>query len=233
MCVTLLNWELAPDHVLLLSDTLVLSSDDKRPRSFMTKIFTAPHIGALITGTGISELVTRFYLHVVSGMVVDDVVHLSEFAPESLRTIWEKLADQMPEGATATIYTFGLSEDGFAGFAYRSTSDFEAEELQYSMAAKPAPDMAKLAAVDSFEDFLTLARGQQEDDRARPRMDRVGIGGDLWMYLMTKSEGGAISLKVDRVERLAHFDADHKTMLARLPQNEGHPYSMAILQLDP
>ena len=231
--MTLLNWEMTPEYVLLLSDTLSLSAEDKHPQSFMTKIFTAPHIGALITGTGIGEIITRFYLHVVSGMIVDDVVHLSEFAPESLRMIWEEVSDRMPDGATATIYTYGLTEEGFVGFAYRSTADFEAEELQHGLAAKPAPELSRLAEVDGFDGFVTLAREQQANDRALPRVDRVGIGGDLWMYLMTKGEGGGLSLRVDRVERLNHYDADHNVMLARLPENEDHPDTMAILQLDP
>ena len=231
--MTLLNWFMDPDQVLLLSDTLSLQASDKRPKSFMTKVFTTPHIGALITGTGSIEVVTRFYLHVISGMIVEDVVQLSNFAPESLRAIWQDVADQMPAGATTTVYTFGLTDEGFVGFAYRSTSNFEAEEIQHGTAAKPAPEIAKLGAIYSLQDFVALAREQQADDRALPRLDRVGIGGDLWMYRMTKSESGMFSLKVEHLEQLAHYDDDHSVMLARLPQNEGHPDSTAILQLDP
>ena len=79
--MTLLNWEMTPHHVVILSDTLCLSGEDKRPRSFMTKVYPAPHMGAVITGTGISKVVTDFYVRAVAEMIVNDVVHLSEFAP--------------------------------------------------------------------------------------------------------------------------------------------------------
>jgi hypothetical protein len=233
--MTLLNWELTPNHVVILSDTLCISGDDKRPRSFMTKVYPAPHISAVITGTGISKVVTEFYVRVTTEMIVSDVVHLNEFAPDSLRAIWAELAGQIPGGATATIYTFGLSpEDGaFTGFAYRSTSNFDAEQMQHGMGVKPAPASGTFPEINGLADFVKLAYAQQAEDRALPRMQRVGIGGELWMYTMLKDDAGALDLRTQSLGAMLNYDEDLEVMLARLPENEGHPLSIIALARDP
>lgn len=233
--MTLLNWQMFPEHVAILSDTLSLSGDEKRPRTFMTKVYPVPHLGGVITGTGIGQLVTSFYMQVVAEMIVDDTEHLVEFAPEVLRSMWAEFGDKLPDGATTTIYTFGLSKESgeFIGFAYRSTNDFEAEELQHGTAAKPAPSMEELQAVEDLAGLGKLALKQQADDRALPRRKRVGIGGEMWLYLLTKSESGAVSFQIQHVTDFPHFAEDHDVMLAQLPQNKDHPLSTLVLARDP
>ncbi len=233
--MTLLNWELTPEDVVILSDTLALSGDQKRPRGFMTKVFPALHLNALITGTGLIDVVTQFYLRVVRSTIADDVVHLAEYAPKVLQGIWAELADQLPPDATTTIYVFGIAKDTgeFVGHAYRSTNYFEAEAMIHARAAKPAPSMAQLEAVENLADFVKLALHQQADDRVLPRMSRVGIGGDLWAYFLGKDEEGAMTMSIHRVLRMPHYEQDHELMLATLPENEGHPRSLAALALDP
>lgn len=233
--MTVLNWEFKPDQVALLSDTLSLDGEDRRARGFTTKIYPAPHIGAVIAGTGVAPIVTRFYMSVVGDVFVNDVVHLSEFAPAMLRESWHEIASKLWNGATVTIYTFGLSEaDGeFAGYAYRSANDFAAEPLPYGLAMKPGTFPEDLQAVSSMSDFVKLTRKQQAHDRATPRMERVGIGGDLWMYLLRKSADGTLSLQVDRIERMRHYDQDREMSLAKLSQNSNHPMRAAVLARDP
>ena len=231
--MTLLNWEMTPDHVSILSDTLSVNGHDKRARSFMTKIYPVPHLGGVITGTGVGRIVTSFYTTVIGDLIVDDVSQLAEFAPDILRDLWSELCDDAPEGVTATIYTFGLSDVGFVGFAFRSTNDFVAEPLQHGLAAKPAPDMAKLANINGLEEFVGLAHDQQDADRALPRLDRVGIGGELWFYFLTRGESGGLSLRIDRIGRLAHFDDDRDIILAQLPANLGCAQSILALAKDP
>jgi len=222
---------MTPEHVVILSDTLSIAGDTKLPRSLMTKIYAAPHIGAVITGTGIGHFVTQFFLSVNERMVVTDVDHLSEFAPDTLRGMWSAVADQLPGEATTTIYTFGISaaENQFAGFAYRSTNNFEAEPLQHGTAAKPAPTMEQLAAVGSLSDFAALAFLQQATDRSLPRRQRVGIGGELWLYILGKAEDGSLTININRATRMPHYDDDFELLLASLPENAGHPRSVAAL----
>ena len=233
--MTVLNWEMTAEHVIIFTDTLCLDGEDRRARGFTTKVFPAPHIGMVIAGTGIAPIVTRFYMTVVGDLVVNDVVHLSEFAPAILRRSWEDMKSELWEGATVTIYTFGLSEDDgeFAGYAYRSTANFEAQPIGHGRAMKPVTSIEDLEAVDSLPAFVALARKQQAQDRASPRNERVGIGGDLWIYLLKKSEGGALSLQIERMERMEHYDQDREMSLAKLPQNADHLRSRVIMERDP
>jgi len=233
--MTLLNWEMTAEQVILFTDTLSLDGQDHRARSFTTKVFPAPHIGAVIAGTGVGQIVTRFYLNVVGGLVVNDVVHLSEFAPAMLKQDWEQTRSQLPDGATTTVYTFGLSaKDGeFTGYAYRSTADFSPERLQHGMAMKPPTTVEDLQAIASLAGFVAISKKQQAQDREPSRGKRVGIGGELWLYLLRKSESSALSLQIERIERMLHYDQDREIMLAKLPQNAGHLLSLVALASDP
>lgn len=230
--MTLLNWEMTPDYVLLLSDTLTLDGADFRARGFTTKILPAPHIGAVITGTGIAPVVNRFYFQVLENLFVDDVEHLTEFAPDILRELWKEMESQLWDGASVTIYTFGLAEESgqFAGYAYRSTADFEPHRLQHGLALKPAIVLEGLPAIDSLAAFVEVAKKQQIADRDKPRLQRVGIGGELWLYLLKKAPIGSLSLQVDRLERLPYYEQDRDMSLAKL--NPTHPGSHVILARD-
>lgn len=234
--MTILNWELKPEHVLLLTDTLSLDPADRRALTFTTKIFPAPHIGAVIAGTGIGPVITQFYLRAI-GMVVRDVSHLAEFAQDTLQEIWKEgdALGMLPEGTTTTIYTFGLSEEEgeFKAYAYRSTAQFQPEQLPHGLVMKPQTTMQDLEAVDSLEAFVALTRKQQTQDRESPREKRIGIGGDLWMYLLEKSQAGALAMRIERLERMQHYDLDREVILAKLPQNANHPRTRSILARDP
>lgn len=229
--MTLLNWEMAPDRVLIFSDTLSLTGDDHLPRSFMTKVHPVPHLNGVVTGTGIGAITMGFVRHVIEDMVTQSVAQLSTFAPDIIRGLWDDLAPEIPSGATATIYLFGLGPEGdFVGYAFRSTNDFVAEPLPYARAAKPPPaDLSKVMAVETLEDWIQVAHVQQAEDRALPRAKRVGIGGDLWIYLLSRLDDGTLALGVQRACRLPHFDADLDLMLAQLPANVFDPHSQALL----
>ncbi len=228
--MTLLNWELSPDSVVILSDTLSLGSENKLPRNFMTKIYPVPHLGGVITGTGISTVVEQFFLAANGSTVAKDFEHLSEFARDILRAIWTEIEEQLPANATTTIYTYGLTHAGkFGGFAYRSTSDFCVEVLPHGMAAKPAPNLEVLAGVKSLSDLAKLSLQQQADDRALPRAERVGIGGDLWLYTLGRAEDGSLTMSTNRLARMLHYDSDWELMLAQLPANEGQPHAAMLV----
>lgn len=233
--MTLLNWELKPDQVLIFSDTLCLDGEDRRARGFLTKVYPTPHIGAVITGTGSPDVVTHFFIRVLN-CVVKDVVHLSAFAPEMLRELWKEHQKLFPQDpSTTTIYTFGLSEDDeqFTGYAYRSTANFEAEQMAHGLAIKPGTALEEANAADSLEALISVARKQQEHDRALPRMERVGIGGELWLYILEKSKSGAVSIHIHRLEQMEHHAKDREMSLAKLPVNANHPFAASTLASDP
>jgi hypothetical protein len=76
----------------------------------------------------------------------------------------------------------------------------------------------------------TLAiRLQKSEDDALPREQRVGIGGDLFAWIMGRDENGASSILTKWFMRFDDFETAWDVMLAKLPQNEGFPHSQAIL----
>jgi len=232
--VTLMNWEMSELSLMVLGDTLVLSGDDMRPRNFMTKIFVLPHLNGFITGTGLAPLISDFFIAAKEHIVARDIVHLTEFAPETLRQIWSKYEAELAPDATSTIYTFGFDKElgRIRGFAYRSTATFESEELGYGMALKPAPaDASAFEEITDVQAFIDFCLYQQRVDRERPRMERVGIGGELWLYTIAVDNGRPI-FGQQLVCPFDHFDDDWEVLLAQLPGNRGSILSQIVLARD-
>ena len=145
--MTALNWELAPEHVIIMCDSLQLSGDDHRPLSMTTKVYPLPHLGLCIAGTGVQPVAERFWAHVNSRLICRNITHLNEFAPVILKEIWDDLLSECDgtssalSGLTGTVYCYGWSVDkaSFVGYVYRSTSNYTSESMSYGIAVKPAP----------------------------------------------------------------------------------------------
>jgi hypothetical protein len=235
--MTAMNWEMYESHVLLLCDTLAIG-DDRRPAFMTTKVFFWPHLGACVAGTGAQPMGQNFYGRVNARMVVRDVLHLDQYAPNVLNELWAELLaeNDAPPGATSTIYTFGWSqaEARFIGFAYRSTAGFASERLGYGLAIKPAPDDETVFDdITDLESFVGLVHDQKAQDRARPRLERVGIGGEVVMTLLTRDEAGHVGAQQKIVSRFDDHEDDWQILLSKLPENAGHPLSKLLLALDP
>jgi hypothetical protein len=105
------------DRFVILTDTYATPAEGD-PRTFQSKVFPFPHLNMLMAGTGVGQLMVRWFATVQSDMLVRDVETLDLHAPEALRAIWssmigeyEGLARSVEEGATSTIYHFGFGED--------------------------------------------------------------------------------------------------------------------------
>lgn len=239
--MTALNWELAPEHVLILSDSLALAGEDHRPAFMTTKVFPLPHMSLCIAGTGAQPLAERFWAHANSKCVASDVAHLNEYAADILRDLWLQLhsePDYETEEArrfTSTVYIYGwsVSNKAFIGFAYRSANDFVSEPLRYGIAAKPAPNSRQVPDMNGLTDFVELLLLQKQEDRERPRMERIGIGGEIIMTLMVRDETGFTAIKQQPIFKFDDYDDDWELILARLPENQDHPFSIAALARDP
>ncbi|MDC7675140.1 hypothetical protein [Asticcacaulis machinosus] len=232
--MTLINWEMSEQSLAIFSDTLVLNADDMRPRNFMTKIFVLPHLNGLITGIGLAPLISDFFISAKEHIVARDIVHLAEYAPERLRGIWSDYEAKLHPDATSTIYTFGFDKEAgrVRGFAYRSTSNFESEELGYGMALKPAPaDASAFEGIADIQSFVEYCLHQQRIERERPRMERVGIGGELWLYTIAV-DGGRPIFGQQLICPFDHFEDDWEALLAQLPANQGSILSQLVLARD-
>lgn len=239
--MTALNWELAPDHVLILSDSLALTGEDHRPAFMTTKVFTLPHLGLCIAGTGAQPLAERFWAHANSKCVASGVAHLDVYASDILRDLWLKLHSEPDYETvearlfTSTVYVYGWSavDKAFIGFAYRSANDFVSEPLSYGIAAKPAPNSGELPEINGFTELVELLLLQKQEDRERPRMERIGIGGEIIMTLMVRDEPGFTAIKQQPIFRFDDYDKDWELILAKLPENQDHPLSISALARDP
>lgn len=214
--MTLLDWQLTQDSVLVWSDTLCLSSDTLLPRSFVTKVFPVPHIRGVIAGTGHASIITQFYLRVADSATVLDVAKLAQFAPHILRDIWSNEEHMRPTRATSTIYTFGFStfDECFIGIAYRSGDNFEPEMLQYGFYAKPP--LSDIEPPQNIDDLMRIALNQQSKDRFEPRDNRVGIGGELWQYALGIGIDHNFELNIKMLMQMPHFNEDLASITSQL-----------------
>ncbi len=233
--MTALNWELNEDSVLILSDTLALSGETHRPMNFTSKVFPLPHLSLCIAGTGLQQIVQNFWSYTNSEIVVRDIDHLDELASKALQGLWGDLDDVALEGVTATIYTFGWSREreSFVGFAYRSTNGFTTENLAHGMALKPPPSSGEFPDIVSLPDLVKYMITQQQEDSLKPRMERVGIGGEVTLTQMFRDQSGFVAFHQCPILRFDSFHDDWEAMLANLPENEGHPLTKEILAKDP
>jgi len=184
--MTALIYILQENQVCVAMDTLALSSDDGKPLLFTSKITHLPHLGGLICGTGVMDFVANWIAMVQTSIVAKDIEHLSKYTPDSLRVLWHKL--QYPEQQTSTIYYFGYSTISrrCKGYAFRSTNNFELEELQYSVGIKPP--ICDIEVREIPEDIIRIIGRQKEQDEQLPLGERLGIGGEIHFAVITPSQ---------------------------------------------
>ena len=201
--MSLLNWQLAPEHVTVVSDTLVTDFDGK-PLKHVSKIATLPHMDMMIGLTGFSDVLVRWNSVLSSwapGASIDD---LDDYAAEVLPLIW---SDLFPEGCDllTTVRHWGWSpkEGRFVGRSFRSPNGFAPEVMPDAWAFSPDPRPDHLeTVVDSFERVIEVCRGQQEHGLAQPEGEKVYIGGRLIFHSLMRSEAGAVVASSYRVEDL-------------------------------
>ena len=225
--MTLLNFILAEEAVYLVADTVVSDSMDKSPVSFTTKVYPVPHWDGLICGTGIMNFVVNWYCTAITSVLATDLKHLDQFAPEQLRSLFEKYEEEY-EGheLRSTIYHLGFDQQSacFFGFAYRSTDNFVSEPLAYGMRLKPDPEDTSIQQISTFpDDFIPIAELQKKKDELKPVNDRVGIGGRLISYMMQRIDigDGKHRVKISISDFYNFQDAQAAYLLAssKLPEN--------------
>ena len=193
--MTAFNYIIEPDRIVVSTDTL-RSSGDGEPDGFASKILPLPHLHGVVCGTGSLDLLIDWYAFVQRRGGALDMRDLDDLAPQQLPT----LAVKYPR---ATIYHFGLdARNGhLRGWAYRSTAGFRSESLEAGLGVKPPSE----PPVDSHHDplirlwleeastggrvhaFEMLMNAQQDQDRHRPAAERVGIGGEMHILILTAS----------------------------------------------
>lgn len=124
-----------------------------------------------------------------------------------------------PNGGPTTIYHFAYSpEEGRClGFAYRSTNDFESEELQSNaLGIKPSENVEDKAEqaiersgiVGGMVELINLAK---EVDDAKPTGERVGVGGALCAAFITRD-----GMRTSEVYRFPDYEDLYSEMVLGL-----------------
>lgn len=203
------------EQAFVATDTLAVSYDGE-PSFFTTKAFIVPHLKMIIAGTGVTGLMSKWFVQVAHGMVVRGIEHLDYHTPDSLNRAWTQLGEELPipDNFTTTIYHIGFSEeDGqMKSYAYRSKSDFDSEELTYGLRYKPectVPENYRLPF-----DIPTMMQEQREIQALKPIENRVYIGGEILITHLTKDGFHSYNLcKFD------DYDADEEAIYLNYEQN--------------
>jgi hypothetical protein len=208
-----LFFQVQPDQALVATDTLALDEMSRTPCQFTEKAFAVPHMRSIVTGTGVMQVVQRYYANLLNGVVADDVDELNNTAPDVLRQIERNVSP--PEDISTTIYHLGLSESEGRYVAYdlHSGYDFEPQRIEHEVAFKPAdPEAAEGVDPDSPfpERAVQVIENLKEIDDARPDEERIGIGGEVQLRAMAGSPAETI---IQTLHRFDDYEAQKQSIL--------------------
>lgn len=200
------------EYAYLATDTLVRWPYEKgdimhKPLVFANKVYHLPHLKSAFGVTGTQQLGTALYIflneHCI-GTSINSIVHID------LNVFAAYLAQHYDERAHGTIYLYGLdvlsntfkgywmvankgagsflwnafkpfSEDGWCAFP-----DLEPDHWNRAQEVAVASE-----AEDLFATFmLETIKIQKEEDEKKPLTERVGIGGEVVITLITNGETG-------------------------------------------
>lgn len=213
--MTALVFSLQEKQVIVAMDTL--SAYEKNgveiPFLFTSKMYPVLHLNGLICGTGVGNLIADWFIR-TKDFVVGDLIHLNQFAQPILSEISGKFESKHGD-YPSTVYHFCWNkyENRYRGYAFRSTSDFQIEELSYGTATKPGvPD----AIIEDYpESFIKIMIRQREIERQKPITEQVFIGGEIQLAVM--EQGAGIALYT--VYKFDDYTTQYQTMCKNLPDS--------------
>lgn len=213
--MSLLNWQLTPDGVLVMSDTLCTMNEE--PHKFVPKVTHLAHLDMLMGLTGYHNIFLQWN-HLLSeqapGLGIDD---LDDFAASALPVLWGLLFPFGTEFRT-TVRHWGWSrkEGRFVGRSFRSVDGFAAEVMPdgFGWSPDPAPGVDP-GAVETFSDMVEVAMSQQAFGLTPPEGERrTFVGGDLILHTMDASTGAVVTTS-QKVRQFADYEA-HLEAVQRL-----------------
>jgi hypothetical protein len=196
-----LNFIAAGHVAIVVADTLGVSAKTGKASNFCTKVMVLPHLRMLVAALGSIDVATAWYAELQGHMVVPGVAAASMHAPAALQKIWRNYsATQM----TSKIYHIGADEvsGDIRVFAFESAKDFQCEEKELPIRVI-SPSTIGISTTDakSVEALLKIVIQQREEDLARPKLERLGIGGEV---IATTIIGKDIMMKT--VHRFEDYD---------------------------
>jgi hypothetical protein len=202
-------------QAFVATDTLAVSYNGE-PSFFTTKAFIVPHLRMIIAGTGVTGLMSKWFVQVAHGMVVRGIEHLDYHTPDNLNRIWRNMKEEftIPENFTSTIYHFGFSEENelIKSYAYRSTNDFDSDPLIYGLGVKPECTIPENYILP--DDIPAMMQDQRERQVLQPKESRLYIGGEILITHLTK-----IGFNSYNLCKFEDYDADEEAIYLNYGQN--------------
>lgn len=202
-------FQLAAESAIVATDTLATRVDG-RPYLLVSKCAVLPHLGSVIAFTGNAAIGQRWAAAVHSNLLCRDFDMLDQHTPDNLRQIAVEVErEHGPVAGSSTIYHFGYSttEKQYVGYAYRSESDFDSEQLSCGFGMKPRPVTIPTDTPATIEEIIALADQIRDEQNTLPPSERLWIGGDLVFTVLAQ---GCIS--VNTMHRFADFDTQWLAM---------------------
>ncbi|WP_413494193.1 hypothetical protein [Shewanella baltica] len=174
-------------QALVATDTLAVDFLGQ-PLAFVSKAGYIPNLRTIIAGTGAGGFANRWLLDVSTRMIVKGIRNLDFHTPNALRKLWceYKAEYSFPDDFTTTVYQFGVCEESaqIVSYAYRSTSNFESELLQYGTGVKPECNILNGNLIELVPQMMNE---QREIQNTKQENERVYIGGEIFAYHLTPS----------------------------------------------
>jgi hypothetical protein len=219
-------YELRDAGAAIVTDTLYCSINNE-PMLFSAKAWVQPHLDLTIVCTGLGDVGNRWAAEVHDNFLCRDIDMLDLHAPDRLKSIWAEEIEGKPGTAdkTATVYHFGYSEvrDHYVGYAYRSYKGLFRSDPMASggFGMKPDDSNSEGRTPQSIDDFVSMAVEEREAQERRPAAERLYIGGDLVMVIMSDRK-----ITIERIHRWEDFEDQWRAMCERLPGDASERYSV-------
>ena len=202
-----LDFLVHPTGIFFATDSLSLAAKTKDPYVFQTKFVVLPHLELAVAGTGDARFVNSWFEKTRSGFIAKDIDHLDQYCPNALQELWATFKSTTT--STSTTYHFGYSKqrERYVGYAYRSEDNFISEPLRDGFGTKPATEVSLSEKYEFPKLFIEIMTRQHDEDRALPKPDRVGIGGDIHFVQMMNRHIG-----ITQCHRFPTYDEDYSLM---------------------
>lgn len=216
--MTAVNWSLSADGVVVLTDSLLVTSEGKAA-GFVQKVHSLAHLDALVSGRGDGALICDWVTMASQRLLARDFDMLSELAPALIRKIHAGLPVDVTAAwpGTTTIFMWGWSNTAqrFTGYRYKSKDNFERTPLEPIGIAPGFEDDCEPIKATLRSD--QVARGlfdalRQQHLEAR-RKEEKAVGGDAMMTTLTRAAAGPVVAECLRLFRFPDYDEDYAEAL--------------------
>lgn len=192
-------------QVLVATDTLA-TSPKGNPLMFTTTAFVIPHLRMIVAGMGVAGFLGRWFVQINDRMVVRGIDHVDYHTPRTLAAVWREHRQEfsIPAGAPITVYHFGFSEETglIHSFVYKSSNNFRSDQLrQHGLGAQPECTVPKEYELPT--DIKTMMLEQRTIQAARPKGERICIGGEIQIHHLTER-----GFRIFTIDKFEDYDAD-------------------------